>query len=411
MKRRDFFKTMGLGSLMVTLPSLLQANTNPHIVIVGGGYAGRTAAKFLKLWGGSNVDVTIIDSNDAYVSPILSNLVLNGEKSITDLTFDYTTATNNYNINFVQEEVTSIDSNAKSVTLADNQQISYDKLVLASGIDFSFVNDYDTTKVPHAWIAGEQTTLLKNQLDTLVDGDRFIMSIPAAPYRCPPGPYERACVVADYLQNIKKVDVEVIVLDANSNIIVEEDSFTEAFNRYSIDYRANSIVTQVDDTTMEVTFQENTTETTLSAKVLNIIPNQKAASIVCSSGLCDESNFAPVNLTSYESLIKNDIYIIGDSHKSSQPKAGHIANSEAKICADAILRTLNGSTPYSAPKTNSACYSPLSSSTATWLTAVYKYDAASNDMVMVSGGAGVESSSNYSKMFYWAGNLFSDTFS
>jgi len=176
-------------------------------------------------------------------------------------------------------------------------------------------------------------------------------------------------------------------------------------------YKPNSKVLSVDDNDMIVRYLENGAENIVDGKVLNIIPNQKASALVVNSGLVDESNFAPVDLKSYKSMVDSNIHIVGDSHKSTQPKAGHIANVEAKICADAILRELNGFSLYPKPKTNSACYSPLSSSTATWLTAVYEYNETTGLMEIISKGAGAESSKNYSEMFNWSGNLFSDTFS
>ncbi len=410
MERRDFLKTIGLGAIACSLPTLANTTTGSKIVVVGGGFSGRTVAKYLKLWGGADVDVTIIDENSSYISPILSNLILNGQKTISDLTFDYTTTTSTYSVGFINAKVDSIDSTAKTVALSNGTTQSYDKLVLATGIDFNYTNSYDITAVPHAWIAGEQTTILKTKLDTLINGDTFLMSIPKAPYRCPPGPYERACVVADYLKNSRGVDVNVIVLDENSDILVEKDSFGAAFTRYGVDYRASSKILSVDDTTMVVEVDENGTIGTIGATLLNIIPNQKASSIVIASGLADSTNFAPVDLRSYESTITSGIYIVGDSHKSSQPKAGHIANSEAKVCADAILRSLKGIALYQSPKTNSACYSPISSYTATWLSAVYSYDSANNNMILANGGSGSETTANYNNMFNWSGNLFSDTF-
>ncbi|NPA27568.1 MAG: NAD(P)/FAD-dependent oxidoreductase [Epsilonproteobacteria bacterium] len=412
MKRRDFFKLIGVGTGIFFAPSILKAGTTPpRVVIVGGGYSGRSAAKYLKKWGGSSIDVTLIDKDSIYTSPILSNLVLNNQKTISQLQFDYSAITSNYGVKYINGEVSSIDKDNKKVILKDGSIFEYDKLILATGIDFIKSNDYDFNIVPHAWIAGEQTTLLKSKIDSLQSGDRFILTIPKSPYRCPPGPYERACVVADYLKNIRGVDVEIVVLDENSDFVVEKDSFEPAFSRYGIKYYPNSKVINVDDSNMVLKYEESGVLKELSARVINVIPNQKAPALLIDSGLCDETNFAPVKLINYESLIVKDIHIIGDSHKSTQPKAGHIANVEAKVCADAILRELNGYELYPKPKTNSACYSPLSSSTATWLTAVYEYDAATNSMITISKDAGSESSSNYEEMFNWSGNLFSDTFS
>ncbi|XPV68639.1 MAG: FAD-dependent oxidoreductase [Halarcobacter sp.] len=415
LSRRDFLKFLGVATLLSFSSKELKAATVPHIVVVGGGFSGATCAKYLKMWGGSSVDVTIIETNSTYVSPILSNLVLNGKKTTADLSFTYVDYSSKYKINMIHKEVSSVDSTNKTVTLNDNSVVNYDKLVLASGIDFIKVNAYDTTIIPHAWKAGEQTNILKTQIDSMLDGDTFVMSIPKSPYRCPPGPYERACVVSDYLKNTKGYsNCKVIVLDENSKIIVEENTFSTVFTQNGVDYRPNSVVTNVDDSAKSIAFSENGTAKTLNAEVINVIPNQKAASIVFTAGV-NSGNWAPVNPLSYESTIKSDIHIIGDSQGTGQPKAGHIGNSEAKICADAILRVLNGIAPYDQPKTNSACYSPTSSNQASWLTAVYKYDSASKSMVSanrkVYPAAGSPSSSNYNKMFLWAGNLFSDTFS
>ena len=408
--RRNFMKFVGASSLLTVTSSMAADSTIPHIVVVGGGFSGATCAKYLKMWGGSSVNVTVIEANPTYVSPILSNLVLNGQKTISDLSFTYGDLSSKYGINMIHTTVDSIDKTNQSLTLENGYSVKYDKLVLAAGMDFIKVNEYDFTKVPHAWKAGEQTDLLKEQIDAMVDGDTFTMTIPAAPYRCPPGPYERACVVADYLKNVKGFSTcKINVLDANPGITVEPDTFGAKFTEYGVMYKPSTTVTNVDDTTKTLTYTENGESKTLSSKVLNVIPKQKAASIVFTAGVNSE-NWAPINPLSYESVLTNGIYIIGDSQATGQPKAGHIGNSEAKVCADAILRTLNGVALYASPKTNSACYSPTSSTEASWLSGVFKYDANSQSMVLANSDSGEPTTSNYSKMFLWSGNLFSDTF-
>jgi len=410
--RRDFMKFVGVSSFFAVAPSIAEAATTPHIVVVGGGFSGATCAKYLKMWGGSSVNVTIIEANPTYVSPILSNLVLNGQKTTADLSFTYGDLNNKYDINMIHSTVSSVDKINQSLTLENGSSVQYDKLVLASGIDFIKVNDYDITKVPHAWKAGEQTNLLKAQIDGMVDGDTFTMTVPAAPYRCPPGPYERACVVADYLKNTKGfTNCKVNVLDANANITVEADTFGAKFAEYGIEYKPSTTVTAVDDNTKTLTYTEGAESKTLSSKVLNVIPNQKAAPIVFTAGV-NSGNWAPINPLSYESTETGaeGIYIIGDSQATGQPKAGHIGNSEAKVCADAILRTINGVALYASPKTNSACYSPTSATEASWLSGVFKYDSSTQTMVVSNLAAGESATENYRKMFWWSENLFSDTF-
>ena len=409
--RRDFMKFVGVSSLFAVAPSMAEAATTPHIVVVGGGFSGATCAKYLKMWGGNSVNVTIIEANPTYVSPILSNLVLNGQKTTSNLSFTYGDLSRKYDINMIHSVVNSVDKINQSLTLENGSSVKYDKLVLASGIDFIKVSDYDITKVPHAWKAGEQTNLLKAQIDAMVDGDTFTMTIPAAPYRCPPGPYERACVVADYLKNTKGfTNCQVNVLDANANITVEADTFGAKFAEYGVVYKPSTTVTSVDDSTKTLTYTEGDVSKIIDSTVLNVIPNQKAAPIVFTAEV-NSGNWAPINPLSYESILISGIYIIGDSQGTGQPKAGHIGNSEAKVCADAVLRTLNGVALYDSPKTNSACYSPTSTTEASWLSAVFKYDASSQNMVIANVDAGESTTRHYGQMFLWSENLFSDTFS
>lgn len=414
--RRSLLKMLGVGATAALAPSLAmrtQAATNPHVIVVGGGFAGSTAAKYLKQWGGQGVEVTMIEPNANYVSPILSNLVLNGQRSTTQLTFNYQ-AQQNRGVSMINSSVESIDKSGQTVTLANGQILNYDRLVLAPGIDFEYVDGHDENLVPHAWKAGAQTNLLKSQLDSMGSGQHFVMTIPAAPYRCPPGPYERACVVADALNNARGLGASVTVLDANPGITVEADSFGARFEMYGINYIPNAVVTAIDSTNRIVTYQENGVTKSIDADVLNVIPNQKAGKIIFDAGL-NSGNWAPVNPLTYESTLASKIHIIGDSQGTGQPKAGHIGNSEAKVCADAILRLLNNLVPDPAPKTNSACYSPVSRTEATWLTALYEYNSTTGQMQLVAGNnypyASAPSTRNYGDMFDWSGNLFNDTFS
>lgn len=414
--RRDFLKFLGFSSASFILtPNLLKAVTVPEVIVVGGGFSGSTCAKYLKLWGGNSVNVTIIEPNINYVSPILSNLVLNNQRKISDITFNYQAHANTYKINIKHARVSSIDKTNKNLTLDDNTTLKYDYLVLAPGIDFEYTNSYDLNIVPHAWIAGEQTTFLKNQIDSMIDGDEFVMSIPKSPYRCPPGPYERACVVAHYLKYVKGfTNSKVTVLDANADIVVEKDTFLSTFISYGINYIANATITNVNSDTKVVTYDTLVDIGVVkAAKVINIIPNQKAGKIIFDSGL-NNGNWASVDAISYESTISSGIYIIGDSQGTIQPKAGHIGNAEAKVCADAILRKINNIALYANPKTNSACYSPISTTKASWLTAVYEYDSNTKNMKLVAAGnyptSGAASTKNYNKMFGWSTNLFRDTF-
>lgn len=412
--RRNFLKALGGATALASFPTILKAATSgPRVIVVGGGFAGATAAKYLKHWS-PNLNVTLVEPKAKYQSPILSNLVLNGQLSLEQITFSYDTLAQKHGVNVVTDWVSEVDGVAQKITLGSGDVLEYDRLILAPGITFNPVEGHDLNKVPHAWQSGEQVTMLQQQLEAMPAGGTFVMSIPAAPYRCPPGPYERACVIADYLKS-NKPGSKVIVLDANADILVEKEVFGHAFDTtYAgiVEYHKEVVITGVDSDNLVVSTESMAD---IKADVLNIIPEQSAGDIIKSAGLINVSDrWAGVNPLSYESTAVNNIHVIGDSQGTGQPKAGHIANSEAKVCADAVIRLLNNDLPYTAPMTNSACYSPVSADTATWLTAVYGYDSATDSMQRVAGSGGSAakaSSNNYKEMFVWSNSLFADTFS
>lgn len=411
--RRHFLKALGLGAGVIGASGIVRAApAKPHVIVVGGGFAGATAAKYLRHWS-TAVDVTLIEPNANYYSPILSNLVLNGERSLSQLSFGYTTLAQQYGINVIQDRVGAIDSVNHTVTLASGGILDYDRLILAPGIDFMSVPGLDSNLIPHAWQSGPQIQQLQQQLASMPAGGTFVMTIPKAPYRCPPGPYERACVVADYLKR-NNPSAKLIVLDANAGIIVEEETFNHAF---TVTYAG--IVEYLPDSSLEAVDSAQRIATTnygeYAADVLNVIPPHQAGSLIHKAGLANDASgrWAMVNPLSYESTAAADIHVIGDSQATGQPKAGHIGNAEAKVCADAVLRLVAGGQPYASPMTNSACYSPISLDTASWLTAVFAYNPASGAMELVPQSFGASqgaSRENYRKMFDWADSLFGDTF-
>ena len=412
--RRRFLQSLGGATALASFPTLAKSATatSSRVIVIGGGFAGATAAKYLKHWA-PDLDVTLVEPNAQYHSPILSNLVINGQKSLNDITFNYNALATKYGVNVVTEWVQGIDSAAKKVELSSGTKLSYDRLIVAPGISFNPVDGLDFNKIPHAWQSGDQLLMLKQQLDAMPAGGTFVMTIPPKPYRCPPGPYERAALIADYLQK-NKPGSKVIVLDANADYVVEKETFSHAFNvTYAgiVEYHSGVALQSV-DSDQRIAF---TDAGEFKADVLNVIPVHSAGKIILSSGLANHptGRWANVNPLSYESTAVADIHVIGDSQGTGQPKAGHIANAEAKVCADAVIRLLAGNQPYGAPMTNSACYSPLSSNTASWLTGVFAYDAATNSMKVVPGSGGASngvSRENYKDMFDWTGNLFSDVF-
>jgi NADPH-dependent 2,4-dienoyl-CoA reductase/sulfur reductase-like enzyme len=442
MNRREFLSMMAASGLGLMAPAIVRAEdailfpvpTNTgiegDIVVVGGGMAGAAVAKYLRLWGGTGVNVTLVEKDPSYTSNIMSNTVLTGQRSLASLNYQYDTLVSHYGVNRLQGTVDSIDAINKRISFSSSTgggTRTYDRLVLAPGLDFdlmdgmSSLSEYDTA-VPHAWKAGPQTQLLRNQLVAMPNGASVVITIPKSPYRCPPGPYERACVIADWLKTYKPAS-RLIVLDANPDIVVEKENFSAAFNGahgYTVDYRPNSTVTKIVSSTRSVTYKNLLGESfTINAGVLNPIPPQKAPKLLADTGLLNspDGRFAGVNVLSYESTAKPNIHVIGDASHTTQPKAGHIGNQEAKTCADAICRLLKGQQPDPAPVTNSACYTPITATTATWLSAVYQYDAASGTMKMPlqhnSGkpiAATAATGNNYEDMQIWFRTLMADTF-
>jgi NADPH-dependent 2,4-dienoyl-CoA reductase/sulfur reductase-like enzyme len=383
--------------------------------------AGAACAKYLRLWGGTGIDVTLVDRDPWYTSNIMSNLVLTGQRTIAGLRYGWTALEQRYGIRRVQGSVVQIDPVARRVrvlTAAGERWLAYDRLVLAPGIAFETLagleSDDAKARVLHAWQAGDQTTALRNRLVAMRTGGTFVMTIPPKPYRCPPGPYERACVVADWLRRYRPGS-KVLVLDANPGIVAEVHTFTEAFMGVHggvLEYRAGVGVASIDAAAGIVHLANGTSE---RGDVINAIPPQKAGAIVTGSGLglAPDGRWAPVDLLTYESRTVPGIHVIGDAHASAQPKAGHIGNQEAKICADAIVRAFRGLGPDPSPVTNSACYSPVTMSTAGWLSAVFAYDPVQRAMVTV-GGAATEGSraspDNFEQMQKWFASLMTETF-
>ena len=374
-----------------------------RVVVVGGGMAGMTAAKYLRLWGGSGVEVTLVEPDALYTSSIMSNLVLNGSRTVGSLQFARDALTSKYGVLRKTGSLVAIDASARRVTLSDNTVLAYDRLVLAPGVSFDDAHgltqaDYDA-RTPHAWRAGAQTTLLRNQVNAMRDGDTFVMTIPKAPYRCPPGPYERACVVADFLKTRKGRNCRVVVLDENLVIQAERHSFEQAFSQIHagiIRYEPGVSAIRIDPVTRVVSYVDPLgAPQAVQAKVVNpIVPHRASGSApggwMAQAGLNNGpgGRWAAVNVLSYETTVPGleGIHVIGDAAHCGLPKAGHVANQEAKICADAIVRLFSGLQPDPQPVANSACYSPITASTASWLTAVYQYDPVEGRMKVASNG-------------------------
>lgn len=402
------------GSRGGTTPPAVPASGTPgRIVIVGGGMAGATMAKYLRLWGGTSMSVTLVEREPQYTSCIMSSLVLSGQRSLDSLKFRYDKLRTNYGVNVVTGDVVAIDAATRAVRLADGTSLTADRLVMAPGINFDAVPGLTNPGVmPHAWKAGPQTTLLAQQLSAMRAGGTVVLTIPLAPYKCPPGPYERACLLADWLKR-NKPGSKLLVLDANPDFVTEKDNFSRAFfslHAGVIEYRTDVVIDHVDMATKTLF----TDSGAVRADVVNLIPRQRAAAIVAAAGLANATGgrFAAVDVLSYESTAAPGVHVIGDASATTQPKAGHIANQEAKVCADAIVRMQGGGAPDPAPVTNSACYSTITMSQASWLHGVFQYDAATRAMASVPASSAASTtwnSEHFKDMGTWFNALMADT--
>lgn len=410
-----------------TTTTTTSATAKSRVIVIGGGMGGATVAKYLRLWGDA-ISVTLVERMPTYTSNIMSSLVLSGQRTLSSLNYNYDTLRSKYGITTVFGEVVAIDPVGVTVTLADKTVLKADRIVMAPGISFDTVPGLGASdKMPHAWQAGPQTTLLANQLKAMTAGlnHNVVMTIPKTPYRCPPGPYERACLIADWLK-VKKPGSKLIVLDANPGIVTEVDNFTRAFvdlHGSVIEYYPNSEVAEVYTDTMSL---KTTKGAVFHGDVINMIPRQRAGALIATAGLnnATEGRFAGVNVLSYASTVSSasKVHIIGDSSATTQPKAGHIANQEAKVCADAISRILSGGSPDPAPVTNSACFSTITMTQASWLTAVFQYNPAwlnpatgttGPAMVPVAASSAASTgwdSDNFKDMGEWFKALMADSF-
>jgi len=419
MKRRDFLKAGAAAGAMASLYGCAgSGKASGHVVVVGGGYGGATVAKYLRMWSEGGVQVTLIERNPTFISCPISNLVIGGTKTMEDITVSYDGLKNKWGVRIIQDDVVAVDAAKRSISLAKGGAMTYDRLVLSPGVDFMWdqipgLNNADAqAKILHAWKAGPQTVALRKQLEDMKNGGTYAIAIPKAPYRCPPGPYERACLVADYFKK-NKPKSKVVILDANEDVMSKKGLFTKAWTdlyKDIIEYRNNSEVKDVDVKTNTAVLEFDK----FKADVLNVIPPHRAGDIAAKSGLKLINNrWVDINWLSMEVNGTPGVHVIGDAifPAPTMPKSGHMANQHGKLAAAAILNMLSGMEPSPTPVVMNTCYSFVDAKQAIHVASVHQYDAATKVVQPVKGAGGVSAARSELEgkvALGWAKNIWAD---
>ena len=391
------------------------------VVVVGGGYGGATAAKYVRWLSDYKIDVVLIEPQEAFVSCPISNLVLSGVRQMADITTPYTALSQRHGVTVVRDMAKSIDTRGKTVTLGGGATIGYDKLIVSPGIDLQFDSIEGlraanaSGQILQAWKAGPETMALRRQLEAMPDGGVYAITIPEAPYRCPPGPYERASVIAGYFK-AQKPRSKVLILDANQDVISKGPLFKRVWNeQYKgiIEYRPQHKVTAVDAKAGVIKFD---VQDDVKAQVLNVLPAMRAGAIAVQTGLNNQGSnrWCGVNYLNFESTAAKDVHVLGDSIQiaPAMPKSGHMANSHAKVAAAAIVAELSGWPINPAPMLTNTCYSFIDPKMAIHVASVHEYVAAEKTFKTVAGSGGVSTGPTELEGVYalsWASNIWADS--
>lgn len=423
LERRSFLKfgsaTLIAGATSLTVPNIALGATR-KVVVIGGGAGGTIAAKYIQK-ADASIEVTLIESNKTYNTCFMSNEVIGGGRKIESLNHSYE-GLKKHGVSVVHSKATAIDIDNNNVLTSDGTKFDYDRLVVAPGISLKTeeIEGYDddaALAMPHAWKAGAQTSLLRKQLEEMNDGGLVVVAPPANPFRCPPGPYERVCQIAHYLKHHKPKS-KILVLDAKDKFS-KQGLFMQGWKaRYDgmIEWVPGTDtgggVTSVDAKNMVV----STDFDDFKADVANLIPPQQAGKIAQSSGLSNKSGWCPVNLRTFESKIHEGIHVIGDaSIATGMPKSGFAANSQAKICAAAIVASLN-ETEMAEPSYVNTCYSLVAPDYGISIAAVYRLAKDQSKIASVSGGVTPSDASaetlrrEVQYAYSWYDNIVADMF-
>ncbi|MBU3724626.1 MAG: NAD(P)/FAD-dependent oxidoreductase [Burkholderiaceae bacterium] len=425
--RRSLLKAGAAGAAVAAAGSLVGCATTEtaapapkkigRVIVIGGGYGGATAAKYINMWSGGAIEVYLIERERNFISCPISNLVLGGSQSMETITHSYAKLRER-GIVVLNDEVIGIDPEKKKISLKKIADLSYDRLVVSPGIDFNFsaiqgLNEEAQKTILHSWKAGPQTVALKAQLEAVPNGGVYVLSIPKAPYRCPPGPYERACQVAHFFKSRGNTKSKVVIMDANPDIQSKKALFMKAWSDLypgMVEYNPNMNVTELD-----LKGKRLLTETgdAIKGDVLNVVPPHRAGDIAQKSGLINVNNlWCGVDWVTMESLVHKNIHVLGDATFPAplMPKSGHMANQHGKTAAAAIVELMNGRTPI-APMMANTCYSFVDDKNVVHVASVHSYDANEKTMKTVAGSGGVSSRPTEMEGRFamgWARNIWAD---
>jgi sulfide dehydrogenase [flavocytochrome c] flavoprotein chain len=426
-QRRSFLQSGAALSLLgLSACATTSVPAKAKVVVIGGGYGGATAAKYVRMLSDYKIDVVLVEPNDSFISCPLSNLVVGGSKQLGDVTSSYAALSSKHGVTVVKDMATAIDAGKKTVTLARGATIAYDKLVVSPGIELmmgsieGLAAAQASGQILQAWKAGAETVALRKQLQDMPDGGVYAITIPVAPYRCPPGPYERACQVAWYFKQAKPKS-KVLILDGNPDVTSKGPLFKKVWaEQYKgmVEYRGDHKVTGVDAKTGSIKLE---VQDDVKANVLNVLPSMRAGTIAQQAGLTNMANgrWCGVNYQSFESTAAKDVHVLGDAIQVAalMPKSGHMANSHAKVAAAAIVAQLSGWEINPAPMLTNTCYSFVDDKSVVHVASVHEYVAAEKTFKVVATSGGVSAIDLKPEVtqlegvyaMNWAKNIWADT--
>lgn len=421
--RRNFLRMMAACSFGLISGcagrAIQTARPTARVVVVGGGFAGATVAKYLRVWSQGGIAVTLIERNRQFVSCPVSNLVLAGERSLADISIGYS-GLSQLGVDVIHAQAEWIDPEKRQVHIAGGLSIPYDRCVLAPGVDFmtegipGLASDAAPHVFPHAYKAGAQTVKLRKQLEAMPDGGVYALTVPKVPYVCPPGPYERASVVADYFRRYKPRS-KVLILDANDGVVSKRPLFLQAWAEFYpeiIEYHPNMHVRDADADSKSVMFDFDQ----ISADVWNVIPPQRIGKLGSDLGLKRvNGRWAEVDWLTLESVSHPAIHVIGDATFSAplMPKSGHMANQQAKVLAAALVNLLAGQEVNPNPKVMNTCYSFVSLDQAMHVATIFAYDREQRTFLAIPKSGGLSERASGLEARYalgWAQNIWADSF-